>query len=195
MKLSISVMAHPSREKHFEYLKERLGNPKFSIDVDSKGLIWNCERAWKMYDLDSDYHVVIQDDAIVCDNFKERAEKIIEKEIKDRGEMVFNFYYGTREMLKKEAEEGLKNGYVISNRPRWGVAICLPTRLIPEMLNMFQLLNNKQDDERISRFIGVKKLKVFFPMPSLIDHRSEEKSLVENTNSGGRRAYKFINNN
>ena len=187
-------MAHPSREKYFNHLRERLGDVPFSIDSESKGLVWNCENAWKLYDPSADYHVVIQDDGIICENFRERAEKIISEAVKENGEICFNFYYGIRVALKQEAAEGLKKGYVISDRPRWGVAICIPTKLIPEMICFYEKLTDKQDDTRIGRFILSKKLPIYFPMPSLIDHRAELKSLVGNAFSPGRKAYKFIDN-
>lgn len=64
IKLSISVMAHPSRSKYFPYLR---------------------------------VHCVIQDDAIVCDNFTERSEIFIneqeEKRINSKGQIQgYNFY-------------------------------------------------------------------------------------------------------
>jgi len=214
MKLSISIMAHPSREKFIPYLQEKLGgNIPVSMDSESKGIIWNCKNAWKMYDKEADWHIVIQDDAIICENFREKAIEAINKSFHDMlkytdgkknafdyvpefyNTTVYNFYYGTRVALKQEAEQGLKDGYVMSNRPRWGVAICMPTVLIDEMLEYFETLNNQQDDERISRFINMKGMRVYFPMPSLVDHRSELESLVGNALSGGRKAYKFIDNN
>jgi len=194
IKLSISVMAHPSREKYFGYLKEKLSNPKFSIDVDSKGLLWNCVNSWKMHDLDSDYHVVIQDDAIVCDDFKNRAEKIIEEVIKKHGKIAFNFYYGTRGAMKEEAFAGLKKGYIIKKSPHWGLAICLPTSTIKDMVSFFEKQNVKQDDFRIAKYLNEIGMLVYFPMPSLIDHRPEVLSMVENAPNAGRRAYKFIEN-
>jgi hypothetical protein len=196
MKLSISIMAHPSREKFIPYLKEKLGEVPVSMDIESKGLIWNCLNAWKMFDPTADLHVVIQDDAIVCNNFKEKAEKIIEQYVNEYPTVMtcFNFYYGTRVAFRQEATEGLKAGYIIKDRPCWGVAICLPTKLIPEFIKYYEHLHDRQDDTRISRFLKSRNIPVYFPMPSLIDHRAELESLVGNAFSPGRKAYKFIEN-
>jgi len=185
-------MAHPSREKFIPYLRGKLGDVPVSMDSEGKGIIWDCKNSWSMFNPACEFHTVIQDDAIVCENFKERAETILTNESKIHKNIAFNWYYGRRVALREEAEIGLKKRYIFSNRPRWGVAICIPTRLIPEMLEFFDKLNNKQDDERISRFLNHKKMNVYFPMPSLIDHRTEEESLVGNALSGGRKAYKFI---
>lgn len=197
MKLSISIMAHPSRENFIPYLKEKLGNVPVSMDTRSRGLIWNCLNAWKMFDQTADYHLVVQDDAIICDNFMERAIKTIEdfnKGYIPSPLVCFNFYYGTRVAFRAEAAEGLKCGYIIKDRPCWGVAICMPTKIIPEFIKYYETLHDKQDDTRISRFLQSKKIPVCFPMPSLIDHRAELESLVGNAFSPGRKAYKFIDN-
>ncbi|MFA5391718.1 MAG: hypothetical protein WC331_09890, partial [Candidatus Omnitrophota bacterium] len=47
-KLSVSIMAHPSREDFFPYLRERLGDVPMAID---RGVgIWeNCKNAWRLH--------------------------------------------------------------------------------------------------------------------------------------------------
>src|SRR5574343_466904 len=137
MKLSISVMAHPSRAQFFPYIKRQLGEGvPFSID-DGCGITENCKRAGQRHDPEADYHVVIQDDAIICDHFKERATEILEKyspeKLQLKKELAYNFYYGSRKKLVDEAATAEKQGYLISPVIRWGVAICLPTKKIPEM--------------------------------------------------------------
>ena len=68
-------MMHPDREKFKPYLLDKLGN--VPVVLDNKNSIWDtCQRAWAEFDPTADYHVVIQDDALVCDDFKEKAEKL-----------------------------------------------------------------------------------------------------------------------
>jgi len=186
--LSVSVMAHPSREKWFSHLKDRLGDVPFAID---RGLgIWDtCRRAWEMHDPDAKYHVVIQDDAIVCRGFQEKAEAFIRQH--DAENRAFGFYFGNKKTLRQQAASALKVGYAVKITPSWGVAICLPTSYIPDMIEQCNEMNNKQDDVRIGRFITSRKMQVYFPMPSLVDHRVGHKSLVGDPGKG-RRAYYFI---
>jgi hypothetical protein len=180
--LSISVMAHPSREEYFPYLRERLGNPPFSIDYESKGLWSNCRKTWLLHDPGALFHVVIQDDAIVCDNFRLRAEKVIEDASRIVGNKPFaiSFYHGNKKDFADEAQLALTRGYTIRSRPGWGVAICLPTAVIPDLVRECDTFDEPQDDERITRFLLNHKMEVYFPMPSLIDHRTtkETPSLV-----------------
>jgi hypothetical protein len=195
-------MAHPSREKHFEYLREKLGNVPFLIDEESKGTAFNSERSWRAYNKYCDYHVVIQDDAIICKDFISKAEDLIERvntekikipEVANSKYIAFNFYYGLRKSFEEEAKIAIKRGYIVKKNVHWGVAICLPTAIIDEMLDFFNKQTAPQDDERITRFLRSKNIPVYFPIPSLIDHRHEEKSLVGDLGTK-RKAYKFIDN-
>ena len=188
-KLSISIMAHPSRQIFFGYLRDTIGDCTIPISVDDGcGIIENNRRAWKMYDPKADFHVVIQDDAIPCKNFKEKAEKILTDK-----SMAYNFYFGNRQKYKYLAELGMKKGHIISRWTSWGVAICLPTKIIPEMLEYTKTLKSRHDDTRIGFFLKQKGIKIYFPMPSLVDHRTGENSLVGDP-SNRRKAWYFIDN-
>lgn len=196
MELSISVMAHPSRVEFFPYLIRKLGDVPFAIDEKGLGAWENCKRAWRMAGPVADWHVVIQDDAIVCDNFRQRAEEVIlkAKEILRVENYICNFYYGFRRNDRGVAKKALEKGYWIHGYPKWGVAICMQTKFINEMIQFCEDLKiprtKTADDVRIGRFIASKKMLVYFPMPSIIDHRSG-KSLVGDPGNN-RHAYKFI---
>jgi len=181
-------MAHPSREKYFGYLKEQLGDVPFSIDTKSIGVWPNCKRAWQMHDPSADYHVVIQDDAILCENFIEKAIEVLEKN-KDRG-TAFSFFYGTRQDWVEEGKKGMQDGFVIRKNLKWGVAVCLPVSKINYMIAHADTMTIKQDDTRIGRFLQFIDMRVYYPMPSLVEHRGDEESLVGDVK--GRRAFKFI---
>ena len=188
-KLSISVMAHPKRAEHFSYLNRCLGDVPFSID-EGIGIWENCKRAWRLRDPEAKWHVVIQDDAIVCDNFRERAEKVID-EAEKRGDKAISFFWGTRKLLQATSKRGLIAGYCESGWIHWGVSICLPGELVEEMIAFGDKMHIKQDDTRISTFIKSKGYKVYYPMPSLVEHRKGP-SLVGDGDA--RQAYSFIDN-
>jgi hypothetical protein len=194
--LSISVMAHPKREAFFPYLKEKLGDVPFSIDHKSAGVWPNAKKAWSLYNPEALFHVVIQDDAIVCEDFHNRAEREIVKAFKNlKGGLDFavSFYFGNRGTLKGIAQEGKEQGFAIMGRTPWAVAICLPTNVIPEMLQFCDSLPMPQDDVRIGKFLRSQGMKVYFPLPSLIDHRTGEESLVGDEGKF-RKAFAFIDN-
>lgn len=181
-------MAHTSREKYFGYLRERLGEVPFSID-QGWGIWENCKRAWQMRNPKADFHVVIQDDAIICDRFRERAEQILSTE---RG-TAYSFYYGRRGNKTREAREGLQRGFIVKEWISWGLAICLPKHIIGEMMGRFSNVRNRHDDSMIAKFLKEKGIKIYFPIPSLVDHRAGEISLVGDPGKNRQAAY-FIDN-
>lgn len=187
-------MAHPSRAHLFPYLSRMLGDVKFSIDEKSEGPWPNAKRAWSMRDPEAKYHVVVQDDAIVCENFEKRASEFIVKmeNIFPKEKLAFSFYYGRRSENEKHAKIGMANGFVASRWVSWGVAICMPTDAVEKMIEFCGKYTIKNDDTRIANFLKFHDYKICFPMPSLIDHRHDEKSLVGD--GGGRRAWYFIDN-
>lgn len=197
IKLSISVMAHPSRSAFFQGLKDKLGDVPFSIDQNNN-LLENSKAAWRLHDPDADFHVVIQDDAIVCNNFKERAIKFITQRESERiayGNPVqgYNFYI-RQEYPPEKMRAFEKQGYYFEGHNRGGVAICLPVNQIESMLEFFDTLENKHDDERISQFIIKNKFRMCFPIPSLVDHNDHIPSAAGNNPNVKRVAYKFVDN-
>ena len=192
--LSVSVMAHPSRREHFGYLAEKLDIPleKFAVD-NGVGLWANCRNAWLLADEKALYHVVVQDDAIVCKDFRERAAEVINDAIRRAGtsEIAISFYYGRRGNWAKRQADALARGGVFQQSLNWGVAICLPVHLISEMLAAGDAMHfTPQDDARIGHFLRTRGIRIYYPVPSLIDHRSGP-SLVGDPGSE-RHAYKFI---
>jgi len=193
--LSISVMAHYKREHWFPYLRERLGDVPFSVDDGTKGIWQNNKDAWALHDPNADYHVVIQDDAIVCDNFHERAREFIAR---FEGENAFQFFYGNRTKFSsdKEINEALKNtGYVRKTKLSWGVAICLPVRHIKPLAEFGDRHPAWQDDTKIDAYIKSVHLPVIYPIPCFIDHRKmeENRTLVPSKDSD-RFSHLFIDN-
>lgn len=190
MKLSLSIMAHPSRKDFVDYLHGRLGNIPVSFD-EGCGVWENCKRAWRLHDPDADFHCVIQDDAIICDDFHMLATLAIQTGW-DKG-CATSLFFGKRTPLINEARRGLKQGFIIKRMLHWGVAICLPTGLIEEMIAFGDKINIKQDDARISRFLQNKHIPIYYPLPSLVDHRHGV-SLV-NDPGRFRSAFKYIDEN
>lgn len=172
MKMSISIMAHPKRAEFIPYLKERLGDVPVAMD-DGVGILENCMRAWRLFDPTADYHVVIQDDCIVCDDFYNRAVACLEK----AGGLAVSFFYSQSKFFNKFKKERTETGAIIKKGLYGGLAICLPTSLIPEMLDFFAKDTVPFDDHRINRYLMSKGINIYNPFPCLIDHRQGHMSV------------------
>jgi hypothetical protein len=184
VKLSISVMAHPSRRQYFQYLCEKLQLTYAQFSIDQKNnLLENSKSAWMLHDPEASFHLVVQDDAIICENFREKAVAFIteqeEKRIAaGRSMQGYNFF------LKQDPNKGplwSKDGVYTDNVTRGGVAICLPVLHIPTMLAEFDRQRSRHDDDRISEYVKRQGMKILFPVPSLIGHRCDIPSIA-NTN-------------
>lgn len=171
-------MAHPSRKEWAEELSHQL---ECEIYWDTNNTIWDtCKGAWSLSDKDSDYHFVIQDDAILCRNFKQRVQDFVEKSVKEHGETAFQLYFGRGRFLKKRADivSAIELGYYKQRKCAWGVAIGLPTRLIPEMTRYGDGHYAWQDDTKIKYYLLQKDIHTVFPIPCLVDHRREAQTLT-----------------
>lgn len=162
-------MGHESRRDFFPHLIEQLGDVPLSIDKgklgskDNLGIWGNCKRAWSMHDMNSDYAITIQDDAILCKDFIESAIDFIVTHPNE----AYQFYWGND--YEPTDEEKLK-GFVKRDMA-WGVAICLKTDIIEEMIRFGNGYQAWQDDVKIKHFLKSKGIKTLFPIPCLVNHR------------------------
>jgi len=188
--ISYSIMAHPSRSHFVPHLQKVLDAP---VSWDRGLGIWDtCKRAWNLHDHNSDYHFVIQDDAILCKNFKNRVSDFVSK---FKEEYAYQLYYGVK-FRKKEIFQmfntGLERGYILHDKLMHGISIGMPVRIINDMIDHCNTLEHiPQDDSRIQNFLLSVGIKTIFPIPSLVDHRTCD-SLVGGKE--GRVAHYFIDN-
>lgn len=188
IKLSVVVMASRDREHYFEYLRNELGDVPFSID-EPKGKpghigIWkNCKRAWQMHDKTSDWAITIQDDALLSKDFLKSAIDFIV----NNPNPAYQFYWGND---YEPTEQDIAKGFV-KREMAWGVAICLRTDLIDEMIRFGNGYFAWQDDVKIKYFLKSKGIKTLFPIPCLVDHRklSENPTLTPCVDSEKRSKY------
>jgi hypothetical protein len=166
-KLSIVIMAHPSRAKFIPYLKEMLGDD-IPVVFDEKNNIWDtCRRAWFAQDFSCEYGVVIQDDCIITRNFRKKAEKLLTEDF------IYSFYAG--EMLREKIRIALhyKSDRVISSMIFNEVALCMKMSRVKDMVK-FCDEREAQTDHEIVKYARSQNLKVCYTLPSLVDHRDTE---------------------
>jgi hypothetical protein len=191
MDLSIVVMAHERRAHWFDYLKEELGDVPFVIDTDKLKLgTWgNCRRAWQTVDPKADYGLVIQDDAILCKGFVEKAKQFIT----EHNGHAIQFYFGNRHstlhyLFNSQTKD---DGYIVAPM-NWGVAIALPQDHIQRMIAFGDDFDRSvPDDARIKHYCRASHLQTHYPWPSLVDHRPNQ-SLVGKYHKKNRIAVEFI---
>lgn len=174
-------MAHPDRADLVADLLGRLDRP-VPVHYDPEGppkgngdRIWRVARAaWQMADPGSDFHLLLQDDALPAPDLLAGLERALDHVPPDA---VVSPYLGKGgavgprwERIAAEAERR-GSSWVLSEKLCWGVAIILPTRLIPEMIERANMSAGTPDDMRVAGWARRRQAEVWYTWPSLVDHR------------------------
>lgn len=180
MNISITVMAVPARKLQAEYLKSILSLYPFSdvsvtYDQAAAGTHeseWLNGRASLLAGIGKgDYHVVIQDDAILTPNFYENIEGAIMN--CPGGKALISLYTGKARPFPIRIKEAVDKAYHATWLQFylliWGVGIIIPTDHIEPML---EFVDDRTEpyDTRIGIFYQRNRLPVYYTMPCLVDH-------------------------
>lgn len=202
MQISVTVMAVPARKLQAEYLAAILRYYPFSdvsitYDPVADGTHeseWNNGKASLLAGLGKgDWHVVIQDDAILTPNFYENIEGAITHA---PSKSIISLYTGKARPFPQRVTEAVNKvvdetflQYILL---MWGVGIVLPTSHIEPLLD-FVADWQEPYDTRIGIFYQRNRLPVYYTMPSLVDHDDELGTAIpgHGTKPGARVAHRL----
>lgn len=187
MRLSVSVMAHPSRRNLVARLLPKLGNPPVAWDERSDR--WHTgKRALKAHDPRTDYHCVVQDDAILPPMFVQGVRNALAN-IPPDSPLVL---YCTRTKQWAPVLDRVPRdaSYLVMDYVYWGVAVAVPTYMIPEMVDWCDQLTTPHYDHRLGEWFRHLGVPCYYTFPNLADH-SHVPSLIAGR-SARRSAYRFV---
>ena len=182
MKISITVMAHSRRQAAAEDLNDRLVQYPFvsnTITWDEINEEWHTGKRALLDGVGrGDWHVVIQDDAILTPKFYQNIEGAIRAlDIKT----IFSLYTGTVRPLagrvKAAVDKSPDGSWLRHHQLFWGVGIVIPTDHILPMLEFVEDVQ-LQYDNKIGEFYCQNGLPVYYCIPSLVDHDDDRDSLL-----------------
>lgn len=190
MRISVAIMAHPSRSESANWLYAKLvGMKRFSsVDIiwDEKNNEWDTgSRAMRYGAGRGDWHLVIQDDAVISDYYSlyDNLESIITAvPVKS----VISLYTGKvrplADRVKAAVDKAPDGSFLTHYMLMWGVAILLPSDHIEPMLDFVSepMYNETDYDIRIGMFYQRNRLPIYYSMPSLFDHNDDLGSLIGN---------------
>lgn len=168
MNIDYVIMGHVSRGTLIDDLSNELLGQGIDLltvvtDCETQGA-WNMAReAWSMADITSEYTVVLQDDAQLCDDFKEKAEQFLT----EHNGQVISFYWGDDNATRKYERPGYFD-FMLSH----AVCLAIPTHLIPEMIEYCDQCDAVEgDDMKMRRWLISKNMTCRYSNPSLVQHR------------------------
>jgi len=182
MNISITVMAHPKRMEAAEALNDRLVQYPFisnTITWDEVNEEWHTgKRALQDGIGKGDWHVVIQDDALLTPNFYENIEGAINAlPVKT----LFSLYTGTARPLKRRVSDAVAKAgdgdWLQANQLFWGVGIVIPSDHIAPMLEFVEPIE-LQYDNKVGEFYCQNGLPVYYCIPSLVNHDDDLGTLI-----------------
>lgn len=189
--VSYSVVAHPKRLQAAYQLAKATGG---QVVLDhGRGSNANHDAAWER--AGGDWHVVLEDDAILVPGFTAQVTAALAAV---PAEGAVSFYVGTGRPKPTEAPRAIEAArrsnahWVKAQASYWGVALALPTYLVPDMLGYVQH-STLPYDVRFGLWLRSRKLPCWYTVPSLVDH-SDNPSLIWDYNLPSRKAI-FVGRN
>lgn len=183
MKLSVSIMGHPDRGQEVANLLTDLDALETPISLDQEGApsgdhdrVWrNARAAWLLHDPAADWHVLLQDDAVVCPDFLAGLAAALD--VVPQTNAIVSPYLGQGRnvsprwsRLGKQADAA-GAAWVVAQKLMWGVCIAIPTAYIGEMIAFADRRPGVPDDMRVAGWVTRTCREVWYPWPSLVDHR------------------------
>lgn len=187
MRITVAIMAHPSRMREANALALQLGQYPFSdtaIIWDEQNEEWDTgKRAMQWGANKGDWHLVLQDDAIISEQFFTNLVGAIDAApVKS----IISLYTGkVRPLVDRVAEAVAKapdGSFLTHYMMMWGVGIVLPSDHIEPMLDFVDDPKFAEDkyDIKLGRFYFANRLPIYYTMPSLVDHNDDIGSLIGN---------------
>lgn len=199
--IQITIQAVPTRAIHANVLSKHLSNQGLNntISYDEKyyGSWYNLRKILLNSNFNKEYthHLVLQDDIILSENFKENVLTIANV-------MVGNFVtlFANRKEVKEASDKG--NRWAKLNNFLGGQAVMFPTIRIMEFLKFTDTFKDgkttkefwKHDDVRLKAFLRENKETIYCSIPNLIEHNTFIKSAVGNSSRYPNKARVFYNN-
>ena len=193
--ISTVVMAHERRKEQAEDLAEVLDCEIVWDKINSR---WETgKRSLLAFDPSADWHLVVQDDVILCSEFLEGVHAALSA----APEVPVSFYTGKVRPHGAQIAEAVQRANQLGTRwlsmpgPLWGPALAIPASHIEQLVEYADRLNVPNYDLRIGRFYQREGLNCWYSLPSLVDHLTgpDHPSLVAGRSSHpARTAHSFI---
>ncbi|MDP3983981.1 MAG: hypothetical protein Q8Q52_03115 [Acidimicrobiia bacterium] len=173
MRLSAVIMAHPARATMVAELQASLDRD-IPVVWDEKNDIWDTgRRAMLAAKPGSDYHLVLQDDLLVCRDLLAGLESALEHL---PHQTIVSLYMGQQrwmELIDRVLDlwENHPHVWVKSQNARWGPAVCVPSDWTRDLVAFGDTMSKPSYDQRINQWRSKRRHTCYYTWPSLVEHR------------------------
>lgn len=192
MNISVTIMAHPLRSAAATRLYGMIASMPFmhvALVYDDKNDEWSNGKRAMLAHGKSEWHVVIQDDAIVGDMFYANLVTALQNA---PAASLVSLYTGTVRPEQVRVEAALSRAriqgasWLKSNSLYWGVGVAIPTTYIEPLIHAVDK-SILPYDRRLGSYFALLRLATYYTVPSLVDHDDSLPSLLSNDANGERR--------
>lgn len=177
MRLSFAIM-HAAwvewRRENLRLLREALPDAHIAADTGHEGVWPTAWRAWSMRPKDSTHHVVLQDDVVLCDGFRD----VLTAAVEAMPAPIISLFT----MHKDVQDAGLRNNSAWVSTPSvYGTGCLMPSMIAERFLRWSDRETWYQyphDDVRIRAFAKLASYPIVQTVPCLIDHLGATRSLT-----------------
>lgn len=186
--IRIAIVAHIARLQHATNLAEQTQANYITVDDSTLGCTKNHIQAWTYHtQQNSQWALVIEDDALPIPNFREQLEKAL----LTAPTPLVSLYLGQgRPHFQTEINQAITNAtntdahYITGPNCLHAVAIALQTQHTPSLLQHLQTPSYDPIDNRITTWATQHQLQTTYTYPSLVDHN--DTLPVQAIHDGGR---------
>lgn len=195
IRLSVAIMAHPSRIDLAQRLRRSLRNNRERVlidlvldpDPDGPRNPWRTARlAWQRTPPGCTHRLVLQEDTLPCPHFLKHARRAL----RAKPSRIVSFYLGTnaivtwRQMLIADARGAAwVEGFAASWVP--ALALAVPVELVASLAEFDDGTRPVADDEVYGRWTREHRLPWYATIPSLVDHDDDAPSLMRDPYARG----------
>ena len=174
----IGIVAHVTRTAEAEKLMGDAGADYMSLDNGNLGCTGNHRKVWRHLaeKCSADYFVVLEDDAIIPDGFRDQLDQILNFPPAP----IVSFYLGQlrpphlQYMIEPATKRADKHdaSWIVSRQLLHAVGLAIRADLVKDMLA--SLDEQLPIDEAINQWANKHRYRIAYTWPSLIDHADGE---------------------
>lgn len=173
VRLGVGIMAHHARVEEATKLLIEQEVDCIVIDIDDQGENPTGNEVWtELSGMDTDWSVVLQDDALPVPEFRRHASAALAH----APQTAVSFYVGTSRprptKVMDAIDEADKVGatWLRADTLLWGVAVAMPTAHLAAYLEWSNRATHFPYDTRIGQWYLRQGIEVYYSWPSLVDH-------------------------